>query len=110
MHGFRSAVRLFSFFVLSFLLGCVYTHEKVKNKQIVEKDTIVVGTLNVAGNEPFAEMRLYDTTGNVYTLQGYTTVLRALWQHQGDSVRCRGRVQSQTKIKLMKIETFEIIK
>lgn len=88
--------------------SCGHAQEKIDQNKTFS-DTTLVGTLNMGGNEPFSELRLYDTTGVVYTLTGDSTILQILRRHQGEVVSCRGVIRSKTNIKILAITSYNFI-
>lgn len=97
---------VFSIIVVVFW-NCARTQPQKESNEV---STTLVGTLNVTGNEPFVELRLYSDEGSSYTLLADSIVLKTLWQHQGEKVRCKGLLQTTAYRKAIKLHSYEFIK
>ncbi|HOV98483.1 MAG TPA: hypothetical protein PK595_02795 [Bacteroidota bacterium] len=89
--------------------GCGSSKEK-SSVQNIEKDTSVVGTIYIAGNEPFTHVMLEDTIGITYVIIADSAVTAALWKQQGCLVCCTGIVQNVLQKRAVRLKEFAIIK
>jgi len=89
--------------------GCGSSKEK-NTEQKIGKDTSVVGTIYIAGNEPFTHVMLEDTIGITYVIAADSAVTAILWEKQGCLVRCTGVVQNVLQKRVVRLKEFVIIK